>query len=200
MAKTMIASQMTDGQIENMTDKFRAALRKHRSDIGSDVVQQVLGIENLGMEFFAVVRKHAERFSDMFVRHVKPDRNRTPQRALDATGRGQYTDKKVVAGMPKGEGEAEVHFFKLDRWISDDDLEKEYDARGLKPADPYSLAAVNEADPAFADERPNCTHWKDKDGKWCYAAFNHWFDERCVGVRRSGDGWYGHWFFAGVRK
>ena len=37
------------------------------------------------------------------------------------------------------------------RQISDADLDAEYEKRGLKPADPYSLVAVNEADPAFAE-------------------------------------------------
>ena len=63
-------------------------------------------------------------------RKVKVNRNRTPQESLDATGRAQYTDRKVVNAMPKGEGEeVEVVFFKPDLsrhngFISDDDLEK----------------------------------------------------------------------------
>lgn len=199
MAKTMIAS-MTDGQIDNVVDKFRAALRKHRSELSSDVAQRVLGLENLDMELFAVVREHAERFSDVIVRHANVNRTRAPRRALEATGRNLYVTDDVVKSMPKGEGEGEVHFFKLDRSISDDDLEKEYDLRSLKPADPYSLAAVNEADPAFADERPNCTHWKDAHGKWCYAAFSGWDGERSVSVLQDDGEWSDCWWLAGVRK
>jgi len=59
---------------------------------------------------------------------------------------------------------------------------------------------VNTDDPAFADEHPNCTHWKDGEGKWCFATFSRWGGERGVDVSRrdgvSRDGWW----FAGVRK
>lgn len=140
------------------------------------------------------------------VRRVKVDRNRTPQEALDTTGRAQYTDRKVVDAMPKGEGEeVEVVFFKLDLsegngYISDDDLEKEFVLRGFKPADPISVAAVNEADPAFADERPHGTHWKDDEGNWCYAAFRGWRGRREVSVDRNDGGWGGDWWLAGLRK
>ncbi|MFA5942313.1 MAG: hypothetical protein WC798_01430, partial [Candidatus Paceibacterota bacterium] len=53
-------------------------------------------------------------FKNQIVRHAIVNRTRTPQEALDATGRKQYTDADVVAEMPKGEGaEANVVFFKL---------------------------------------------------------------------------------------
>lgn len=201
MGKTMTASGMTDGQIDNIVDKLRAALRKHRSELSSEATQLVLGVENLGMELFAIVREHAEHFSDMIVRCVKVDRTRTPQEALTAIGRKQYVTDSVVKTMPNGDGdEAELYFFIVGRWIGDDDLEKEYEKRGLKATDPYSLAAVNEADPAFADERPNCTHWKGADGKWYYIAFHRWRGERYVSVGRSDGDWGDDWWFAGVRK
>lgn len=142
----------------------------------------------------------------LIFRIVKVNRARSPQDALDATGRKQYTDRSVVDAMPKGEGDkAEVVFFKpdlseRDGFITDDDLEKEYELRGLIPADPYSLAAVNEADPAFADEKPNATHWKDAQGKWCCAVFSRWHGERGVLVRRDDSDWRGYWWFAGIRR
>jgi len=201
MAETMIASEITDGQIENAVEKLRAAIRKHRSEISSEVAQRVLGVENLGMEMFAVLRNHVEWMGSMIVRRVAVNRTRTPQEALNATGRKQYTTDDVVVVMPKGEGdEAEVHFFKLGRYVSDADLEKEYGLRGLKPADPFSLAAVNEADPNFADEHPNGTHWQDANGKWCYMAFSRWGGGRSLDARRRVSGWSGHWWFAGLRK
>lgn len=144
--------------------------------------------------------------SDLIVRRVRVNRTRTGQEALDASGRKQYTDRSVVDSMPKGEGdEVEVVFFKpdlseRDGRISDDDLEKEFELRGLKPADPYSVAAGNEADPAFADEKPHGTHWKNADGKWCFAAFHRWDGERSVGVYRHDSVWDGFWWFAGLRK
>lgn len=191
---------MTDGQIDKTVDLFRSALRKHHGEFNTEYVQQALGAKGLGSDLLTVFRGYVERFSNLIVRLVRPDRSRTPQAALDATGRKQYIINSVVASMPKGTGdEAKVVFFKLGRWISDDDLEKEYESRGLKPADPYSLAAVNEADQVFADEHPNATHWKDADGNWCYAAFGLWCGERYVSVdRRGGRGWLDDWWFAGL--
>ncbi len=208
MTPIMNAPTMTDGQIENAINKLRDAMRKHRSEISSDVAQQVLGTENLGMMMFTSFRERAELVANLIIRKVTVNRNRTPEEALSATGRKQYVNDDVVAGMPKGEGdEAEVVFFKPEPWeytkpglMSDEDLEKALDRRGLKPADPYSVCAVNEADKAFADEHPNATHWKDSSGKWCFATFYLWFDGRRMNVRRRGNDWDDRWWFAGVRK
>jgi len=151
-------------------------------------------------------RERAKAVSNLIVRTAKVNRNRSQQEAIEATGRAQYTDRKVVDAMPKGEGdEVEVVFFKPDLserndFISDDDLEKEFELRGLKPADPVSVAAVNEDDPAFADKKPHGTHWKDAKGNWCCATFGCWRDKRGVYVYRSGRDWDDGWWFAGVRK
>ncbi|MDP3962308.1 MAG: hypothetical protein Q8Q03_00350, partial [bacterium] len=133
-------------------------------------------------------------------------RGLNPQQVLDATGRKQYLNRDVVATMPKGEGdEVEVVFFKpdlsnRDGFISDDDLEKEFELRDLKPADPVSVAVVNEADPALADEKPHGTHWKDAEGRWCYIVFHCEFGERVVVVYRLDGVWDDHWWLAGVRN
>ena len=79
-------------------------------------------------------------------------------------------------------------------------MEKEYELRGFKPADPYLLAADNEADPAFADEKRNSTHWKNAKGKWCLAAFDRWYYGRGVRVGRGDGDWSDGWWFAGLRK
>ena len=205
MTTIMTAAEMTDGQIENAVSKLRDAMRKHRSGITSDVAQQVLGVENLGMMMFTPFRERAGAVLSLIIRTVKVNRGRSPHEALDATGRAKYTDHEVVDSMPRGEGdEIEVAFFKPDLsgngYISDDDLEQEFELRGLKPADPFSLAAVNEADPAFADGKPHGTHWKDANGNWCCAAFIYWHDGRRVHVSRNGGGWDASWWFAGVRK
>lgn len=209
MTKVMTPSResMTDGQIDKAVDHYRNVLKKHRDEIGSsDAVQQVLGQPGYLAQLLAVIRKHVEAVSGLILRRVKIDRTRTPQAVLDATGRKQYTDPKVVAAMPHGAGEeAEVYFFKPDLTkrggrIGDADLEGEFELRGFKPADPYTLAAVNEADPAFADEHPNGTHWQDADGEWHYAAFDRWYGVRFVRVDRDDGGWRDFWWFAGVSK
>jgi hypothetical protein len=200
MDKSMTTSGMTTGQIDRACEIFRAQLTKHAAELPSDPVQQVFGQAELGPEWLAVLRKRVEAISDMIIRRVTVNRSRTPQDMLDATSRKQYTDRNVVKAMPRGKGEeVEVYFFKLGRFVSDDELQKEYELRGLTP-DPYAQAQVNIDDPAFADERPNGTHWKDGDGRWCFAAFNQWRGERGVDVDRSDDDWYVDWWFAGVRK
>ena len=189
------------GQVGKIQEDLGAALRK--SGLLREPVQQVIENQSaaLNTELVAVVRKYVEMVSNIIVRRVPVNILRTPQQALDATGHKQYTNNDVVAAMPKGAGgEVEVHFFKLDRYISENDLEDEYASHGLKPADPYSLAAVNEADPAFADEYPNSTHWKDAAGKWCFAAFRRWGVGRGLDVGRGDDVWSVSWWFAGVRK
>jgi hypothetical protein len=154
------------------------------------------------MELAAVVRKFVEAVSNLLVRLVKVDRTRTPQEAISATGRAEYLDNNVVKAMPHGEGEkTQVVFFNVGRQLADEEADQEYELHGLKSADPYSLAAVNEADPAFADTHPNCTHWKDANGKWCYIAFRRWDDgKRGVNVSRYGRDWHDFWWFGGLRK
>lgn len=202
--KTMSPSEgITAGQVGKLQELLGAALRK--SGLQNEPVQQVLqgAGKSLVTEIMAVVQKYVDAVSNLITRTVLVDRTRTPQEVLDATKLVQYTDHKVVDSMPKGEGEmAEVVFLKLGHYISDDNLDKELDSLGFKLADPYSLAAVNEADPAFAYEHPNGTHWKDVDGKWCFASFDRRGDERDVDVghRCDGFGWGGGWWFACVRK
>lgn len=207
MAKVMTPSDttITAGQIGKFQELLGARLRK--SGLQSEPVQQVLASQGdaIADEMVAAIRKRVEAMSSIIVRYVKVDRSRTPQAVLKATGRRLYTTDSVVATMPRGTGdEAEVHFFKLDLserggWISDADLDKEYELRGLNPADPYSQAAVNEANPAFADDHPNGTHWRDADSKWCFATFSQWDGGRGVGVGRA-RAWRVNWWFAGVRK
>ena len=196
----------TAGQINKAVASYRALLKKHSGDFFAEAVQAVLGQTELADEQFYVFRHRVEAVSNPIVRKVPVDRSRSPQEALVATNRAQYTNREVVDAMPKGEGdEAEVTFFKPDLSerngdISDDDLEKEFELRGLKPADPIAIAAVNEADSAFADEKPNATHWKDAEGNWCHLAFRRSPSGREVDVAHGDGGWDNDWWFAGVSK
>ena len=202
MTQIMIATEMTDGQIENAVGKLRDAMRKHRSKISSEVAQQILGVENLGMVLFAPFRERAEALSNCIVRTVLVDRALTPQASLDATKRRQYTTQSVVDTMPKGVGEkVELVYFKLgeDGDISCEAFKAECDKRGLVP-DPQAQAADNAAHPAFADVTANACQWIDEDGNFCYAAFSRFGGERYVRVSRSSFGWDGYWWGAGVRK
>src|SRR3989344_6231301 len=115
MAKTMTPSPMTAKQVERAVELFRAQLRKHRTELPSEVVQQVFGQSELVGEWFEVLRRRVEMVDNLITRRVKVNRLLTPQQALDATGRKQYTNRKVVDNMPKGEGEeVELVLFKPD--------------------------------------------------------------------------------------
>lgn len=204
----MTPSTITDGQINKAVANYRALLEKYRAELMSEPAQQVLGQSEFANEMFGLLRQRVELLSKQIARQANVDRARSPEAMLKATGRKQYVADPVVSAMPRGEGEeVEVIFFKPEAeeydhegWMSDEELDLAFKRRGLKPADPYSLAAVNEADPAFADERPHGTHWKDAEGYWCFAAFGRWLDERRVSVNRNGDDWVDGWWFAGVRK
>jgi len=198
-------TELTPSQIGKAQELVGSALRK--SGLSSAPFQLVLEQQGDGIvaDVLAVFRKRVEAISNLIVRHAKVNRSRKPDETLKATGRKVYANNDVVKAMPRGAGnDAEVIFFKLDLaggYITDNNLEKEYELRGLKPADPYSLAAVNEDDLAFTDDHPNSTHWKDANDRWCYAAFRRWRDdERRVDVRRDDGGWRDDWWFAGLRK
>lgn len=127
--------------------------------------------------------------------------NKSPQTLLKDTGRSQYVTDDVVATMPRSKGEVTLEFFKLDRYVTVQELETEFAIRGLATADPISLLHLDLENREFVDKLNYLgTQWKDKDGKWCYATFNRWDDGRDVRVDRNDCGWYGGWWFAGVRK
>ncbi len=205
MAKSMTPSResktTTAGQIDKFLNNCRVWLEKHGKEFESVAVQTVLGQPEFADAVVQEFRRRVEVQSNLIIRRVPINRSLTPQEVLDATGRRQYTDSEVVDSMPRGTGEeAGVFFFHLGRYVSDDELEKEFDLRGLVPAFPDDLAAVNAADPNFAKEKPNGTHWKGEDGKWRFIAFNHWNDERNVNVYCNDNDWNDSWWFAGRRK
>lgn len=206
---TTVTPSMTDGQIDKAVSHYRDALKRSRNEIGaSDEVQYVLGSKEYIEEIVGVLRRRVKVFSNMIHLPVSVNLALIGKEALVATGRFVYSNNEVVATMPNGEKEEEVvYLFKPEAWeytmpgyMSDVDLEKCFDRRGLKPVDPHTLAAYNQANPAFADTHPNATHWQVENGRWCYAAFDRWDDGRRVNVRRDGDGWHVYWWFAGVRN
>lgn len=110
-----------------------------------------------------------------------------------------YIDESVFATSPEPEGTLEL--FNVGKYITDDDLEKEYASRGLVPAGVHVLAAYMSVNPDFKEEVVG-THWKDENGNWCFEAFFRWDSGRFVFVRRYGDAYYwrAYWWFGGLRK
>jgi hypothetical protein len=115
-------------------------------------------------------------------------------------GRKEYINKNVLDTAPTGLN-TDIKFFKLDKSVSDGELEKEYESRGLEPATLESICEYEKNTKDKMDEMMYVgTHWKDAKGNWCYAAFNCWDDEREVYVSRYAYDWRDRWWFAGVRK
>jgi hypothetical protein len=147
---------------------------------------------------------------EIVVRVSGVDRTRDRWEALDRIGRrANRMNDNIVATMPRGEGEeVEVVFFKPDNWfrmngcVVDDEIGRQFELRSLVP-DPYAQAAVNEADPAFADDHPNATCWEDKDYGWCAVKFDTEDRPavRYVSVLTADCNWPDNlWWFAGIRK
>lgn len=63
----------------------------------------------------------------------------------DITTAKIYADEEVLRNAPRHTHIRELEFFTLDRYVSNDELEKEYRSRGLEPDDIYSLAIWDEA-------------------------------------------------------
>lgn len=193
---------ITINQIGKIQELFGPAL--FSSGLMSESVQRVIDAQSewLVNELMITIRKHVEEARNMIIHRVRVDRTRTPQETLTATSRKQHvTNISVVTTMPKGKDEeVDVVFFRLGHWVSNTELKEEYKRRGLKPADPYSLLAVNEDDSAFADDHPNCTHWL-VDGKWYSCDFSLWLGKRRVYVNLCHDrSWHGGMWFAGIYK
>ena len=118
---------------------------------------------------------------------------------LKETGRILYVDEDVAKSAPQHTGNLE--FFTVDRYITEDELEKEYETRKLKPASILSLCEYDKTNRNDLDEKGYVgTHWKDAKGEWCCAVFDRRGDERGVYVNRRDYGWYRYYRFAGVRK
>ena len=211
MEKTMSPSEtetMSRGQITKIYELLEHGLLKTGLPKGQS--QEVIESQGANMvkAFIADFRKRVEALMEMIFRIVHADVSLTAQATLDATGRTQYTDREVVNSMPRGKDEpTTVYIFKprpeaydRDGYLTNAKLAEEYEFNGLTPVDPFSLAKIHIDDPAFSDDRPVGTHWKNADGKWCCAAFDRWVGERGVGVGLAGGGWHGSWSFGGVRE
>lgn len=204
MAKTMTpsASAMTDPQIDKAVDHYRDMLKKHRDEIGSsEEVQRVFESGGYLGEMVGVFRRHVARVPNIIRRAVKVDRTRTAAQVIDATGRTKwYIDEEVLVEMPlEGRAENTVEFFELDYDPTIDELDREYEAHGLRP-DPAATAQAMIDDPIFADERPVSVQWRDRRGRACYAIFDRDGGGRRVLVDWDDRRWNRLCRFAGVRK
>lgn len=189
---------ISKGQAGKFADLFVAALVK--SDLPSEPTQLVLERRGaaLSEKFLALVRDEVDALSKIIRRTVPVNRALSPEAAIAATGRRQFVAADAVATMPRGEGNVvTITFILLEKWMSDEVVDKLLSEHGLFAVDPFALAAYNATEPDFATKRPCFTHWRDDGGNWCCAA---WDCGRSVDVGRYSRGWYGGWWAAGVRK
>lgn len=141
--------------------------------------------------------------TEMVERSILTGSKRSRQEVLDSSGWELHVNPAVLNAMPWGEGDpSHLHFFRLERILTDEQLSMEYKRRGLTPASPRALFAVNDAHPQFADDHPNLTHWWREDAStWGFAAFpvlRHG-TKRVVYIEHNVSVWNVGWWAAGVR-
>lgn len=194
---------ITEGQIGKTCELLSARLRK--STTPSQIFQFIL--EERGSilvdKIMSSITEMVERLSKVIVYHVKVDRSKDMEQLLLNTERIKDFIDNAFLSMPRCESEeVDVSFFTLCREVTDDDLEKEYEIRGLKPADPYSLLSANECFSVLEWRYANGTHWKNKKGEWCFATFNNFSDNSSiisVGKNKPLK-WNSVWWYGGVPK
>jgi len=186
---------------------YRTLLEQQVTRFDIDAMRSALREPELAEEMVRVLRRRIGACGKVVVRHVRVDRSVSCETLLKRTGRTVLTrNKQVVLDAPVGSGdETDVYLFELDHFIEDDfDLDREYEIRGLKASDFYSLEAVIRNDQTLSERGRGtvATHWQDSSGLWCFAAFSTEFNdcERFVQVdRRVPGGWSGKWIFAGIK-
>ena len=120
--------------------------------------------------------------------------------ALKDTGRTMYVDEEVAKFAPQHTGKLE--FFKLEKWMTCQELADEYEKRSLMPASILSLCEYDKTNREDLDKMQYvCSQWKDKKNKWCYVSVSRWGDGgRSVYVSRYDRGWGDRWWGCGVRN
>lgn len=128
---------------------------------------------------------------------MKTNRKSTIKELLKILNYKEWLDQSVLATLKnEGEKEVELEFFKLDKYVSISELQKEYESRNLSP----DLGATIQyliKNPKVLDEK-KYIGVQMEDNK--YATFSRHVDERGVYVYQNVYDWRGGWWFAGVRK
>lgn len=197
------ADLATEAQLGHIFDMWRRRLKNRgltNAEAQKVVTNGGIYLPVMDKAVDVLVDRVRSDVSNTIVRTVRVVRNRTRHQVIDATGRQRYVDATVLATMPtEGDEEVEMEFFPLGRFASNEEVAAELDSRDLD-LDPVALAAVNEADPAFADTYPNGINWKLQGGGWGFMLFNRGDHERYVLVDRRDLGWNGSWWLGGRRK
>ena len=121
----------------------------------------------------------------------------TPQKALDSLSIPKYINEDILKTMPTETSDEKIEYFNIGKWVTNEELMKEYESRGLIPCYPLDLIEVCK-DTQHHDFI--ATVWDFYGSNLSYIAFDGWGGGRGVGVDRSGSRWSGRWWFAGLRK
>lgn len=126
---------------------------------------------------------------------TKINKKISARKVLENTGRNLwYIDEEVLQNCPKNKGNRVVEFFNFDYDPTAQQVQDEYDKRGLIPADIWEITSVEDPYNYYA------TQWKNKKGEWCFASFSCEASERFVIVDRYDGQWCRRYRFGGVRK
>jgi hypothetical protein len=207
------SDRIEDDQVREFQELLGAALR--RSDLSIELARRLLQTQSdpLVADLLQTLRRHAEAKADMIVRRARMTRDHISDyragNGLYFAGRElRVRDDWLIKHFPRWAGpkEVDVSFFKVGRVISNDDLEGEYERRGLQSAHPQFILAANYVDPPFADTYPNGTHLRDADGRWWYVSCYSSGQPRStlyspyVDVSYVSQNWTEKWWFAGIPK
>lgn len=145
-----------------------------------------------------------EMTTQVVTRPVTVNRDREPRAAFAAVSLGRKTcvaAEKAIDTIPKGGSGVKsevVSFFLLGRYVADDELEREFKARRIKP-DPFAVMAVNEADRDFGNRHPNTTLWQKSDGFRSHLSFDQNGGKPCVSIDSIVSAPFGpDWWFGGT--
>lgn len=202
MEKTISPSQepITGGQIGKINELVAASLCKKKRFFSSKAVQEVLKLTGKAMtrDILAVIQMYTDGMRGLITHSVSVNRKPSIKVALDEMGIFYYTEG-AYNEMPHGTTkETDVVFFNAGRYIKKCDLKKEYDIRGLKFADPLTLATVNKVNPEFTYKYPNITFWKNKKGELDDIKFYIRGELKFIATSKTG---CEHFFWlAGIRK
>lgn len=205
MARTMTTSEMTDGQIEDLTNKFRDALRKCRDRIPSDIAQQAAGTDNLGMICATPYLAICEKFGGMVIRPVSVDYSR-PLAEMIKAGHYDYANESITAdNFPMtGEGQVEldltlIHF---NRGITSKEAITEMRKMGMRPATLPELLALGEKYPEEQRQYPIIAFGSVRQhplGDRDVPYLGEWSGERGLSLSWFDNGWGDRCRFLAVR-
>jgi hypothetical protein len=151
------------------------------------------------IQAFLEHRKPFASPENMIFRRVYVDRSKSLKEALHSIGRNRIVPEEIV--VPKGKGkDVPVYLFRIGHERFANEVDRDVQKLGFQLADPYTLIALNAAEPGFADKYPNATQWSTGMGYSDAIAFSRHENERRVTIHERCAVWSEIWWFALIHK